>query len=225
MSVSGQRICRLAEAVAEASDPEVALNTLCDLRRELDEFERQQVARALTAGGSFGAVARAIGISRQAAHRRFRDLAPRRRRAGHRLAPTPEVRLAIDYAQEEAAQLGSGALEPKHVLLGILRNGDRRGAAALVTAGVTLEDARRAAREPDAHSDDGVVGVRAVLAQSVRCAARRGAERIEVEDLVRGALSDGQAGAGDMLRTLGVAPDRVVAALDAPRGDDGCSEA
>jgi transposase-like protein len=34
-----------------------------------------QAWRALDAGNSYGAVARALGISRQAAHRRYRELA------------------------------------------------------------------------------------------------------------------------------------------------------
>ena len=57
MSVSGQRICALAEEAAAAAEPEVALETLTRIREELQEFERQQVARALTAGRTYGDVA------------------------------------------------------------------------------------------------------------------------------------------------------------------------
>src|SRR5215208_5970247 len=134
MSVSGQIICRLAEEAADAPEADVALEKLTVLRDELEEFERQQVARALTAGASFGDVARSLGISRQAVHRRFRDLSPRRTRAG--LGPTPEVRLAIDYARAEAAELRAPTLTLELVLVGILRGGDRRGASALAAAGV-----------------------------------------------------------------------------------------
>src|SRR4051794_14359043 len=141
MSVSGQIICRLAEEAADAPEADVALQRLTSLRQELEGVERQQVARALTAGGTFGDVARALGISRQAVHRRFRGLSPRRSRS--RLAPTPEVRLAIGYARAEAAELGAPTLTPELVLVGILRTGDRRGASALAAAGVTLEDMRR----------------------------------------------------------------------------------
>src|SRR3954447_9080543 len=96
VSVSGKAICRLAEAAADATDPEAALETLTRLRREVDEFERQQVARALTAGRSFKTIARALGVSRQAVHRRYYDLTRRRRVSG--LAPSPELRLVIEYA-------------------------------------------------------------------------------------------------------------------------------
>ena len=66
---------RLVELLAQAvrtPDPEEALHTLSVLRRELDAFERVQAWRALDSGSSYGAVARALGISRQAAHRRYR---------------------------------------------------------------------------------------------------------------------------------------------------------
>src|SRR5918992_3465255 len=117
MSVSGQRICGLAVDAAEARDAEEALRTLTSLRVELHEFERQQVARALTTGQSFGDVARAMGISRQAAHRRFRDLSVQRGQEPHRLRPTPEVRLAFEYARAEAKALGASVLSSAHILL------------------------------------------------------------------------------------------------------------
>ena len=223
MSASGQTICRLAEQAAEAADPETSLRTLTRLREELAEFERQQVARALTAGGSFGSVAQAMGVSRQAVHRRFRDLSPRRRRS-RGLPPTPEVRLVFEYAREEAKRLGASVLEPVHMLLGILRNGDGRAASALASAGVTLEAARR---DAGARSNGGPspkqVDVRAVLAESVQCARRREADCVEVEHLLRAALADGSEGRL-MLERLGASPAGVLATLDdAPGGD--CLEA
>src|SRR5688500_9617599 len=175
VSVSGQRICTLAEEAAAADDPEIALETLTRIREELQEFERQQVARALTTGRSYGDVARAMGISRQAAHRRFRDLAKQRRGEG-RLSPTPEVRLVFDYAREAARALGAPALTPVHVVLGILRNGARRAAAALTASGLELEPARRAAWAVEAnggqteHSGAGRVDIRAMLAETAGCA-------------------------------------------------------
>ena len=70
-----QRILRLAEAAAAAPEPEASLRALRALREELDEFERRRVAKALRSGASFGQVARAVGITRQSAHRRYRHLA------------------------------------------------------------------------------------------------------------------------------------------------------
>ena len=75
MAPNAQRIIALLERTLTDPEPIKALAILSDLRSELDELERTHVARALQAGESFANVARPLGISRQAAHRRYRDLA------------------------------------------------------------------------------------------------------------------------------------------------------
>ena len=218
--MSGQRICTLAEEAASAADPEAALETLTRIREELAEFERQQVARALTAGRSYGDVARAMGITRQAAHRRFKDLTKGPGRGSQRLPPTPEVRLVFEYAREEARALGASVLAPVHVLLGILRNGDRRAAAALDSSGIGLDDARRVARGETAPRGGGKVDIRAILGETALCARRRGADEVQVEHLLRSALASEDPGAGRVLEQLGVAPELVLAQLDTGQPDD-----
>ena len=220
MSVSGKRICALAEEAASADNPEVALETLTRIREELVEFERQQVARALTAGGSYGDVARAMGITRQGAHRRFKDLTKGPRRGSERLPPTPEVRLVFEYAREEARSLGASVLTPVHVVLGILRNGDRRAAAALGASGIELEAARRVARAGSAPGGGGKVDIRAILGETALCARRRGASEVQVEHLLRSALASEDPGAEHLLKRLGVVPALVLAQLDAQPVDD-----
>ena len=59
----------------------------------------------------------------------------------------------FEYARAEARELGAAVLAPMHVVLGILRNGDRRAAAALTASGLDLEEARRAAREELANGE------------------------------------------------------------------------
>ena len=76
MAPNAQRIIALLERTL--TDPEPTTRSrLTELRRELDELERAHVGRALQSGSSFADVARPLGISRQAAHRRYRDLADR----------------------------------------------------------------------------------------------------------------------------------------------------
>jgi ATP-dependent Clp protease ATP-binding subunit ClpA len=220
VSVTGQRICNLAEEAASAADPEAALETLTRIREELAEFERQQVARALTAGRSYGDVARAMGITRQAAHRRFKDLTKGPRRGSQRLPPTPEVRLVFEYARDEARSLGATVLAPVHVLLGILRNGDRRVAAALDASGIELDDARRVAGGESERRGGGKVEMRAILGETALCARRRGSDEVQVEHLLRSALASEDPGAERVLERLGVAPERVLAQLDAGQPDD-----
>ena len=173
-----------------------------------------------------------MGISRQAAHRRFRDLNVQRGQEPPRLLPTPEVRLAFEYARAEAKALGASVLSSAHILLGIVRNGDRRAAAALTATGITLDDLRSEARaldggrsaaraDPHAPPLPGEIDVRAVLGEAIRCARREDAECVEVEHLLRSALSSGDAPATRVLWRLGVRPERVLAALDGDRADRG----
>jgi hypothetical protein len=219
MAFSGTRICRLAEEAADSPDPEAALETLTELRAELDEFERQQVARALSAGRSFGTIAKAMGVSRQAVHRRFKDLAKGRRRS--QVAPSPEVRLAVECAHREAKALGARRLVPAHVLLGILRAGDRRGAAALTAVGIELDDCRKAVPP----SDGGDLDLRGLLAQSVQAARRDGRDRIEIEHVLRAAVSGDHPTVTSTLAGLGVAPANVLRQLDGTSSEEpGCLE-
>jgi ATP-dependent Clp protease ATP-binding subunit ClpA len=170
-----------------------------------------------------------MGISRQAAHRRFKDLLKRNRRRSERLPPTPEVRLVFEYAREEARALGAPELAPVHVVLGILRNGDQRAAAALTASGLALDDARGAARAEEGAVGNGAAGkvdIRKMLVDTAQCARKRGAEQVEVEHLLLSALAADDHGAGGMLERLGVAPDRVLAELDAaPQPGADCLEA
>jgi hypothetical protein len=216
MSVSGQRICRLAEEASEAGVPAEALRIVKQLRREIDDFERQQVARALTAGEPVSAVARALGVSRQSAHRRFRDLVPSRMPAA-RARPTPEARLVVEYARREARDMSATALTSAHLLLGILRSEDHDAAKGLENLGVTIEAARQSAREVAGADPDRQAAnreVKAALAEALRCARSSGARLVGVEHVLVGALGDPANGATRVLRTLGVAPEdarRIVA--------------
>jgi len=217
VSISGQRICRLAKEAAGAPDGESALRTLTLLRDELDEFERQQATRVLSRGLSYSQVARALGISRQAAHRRFRHLAPAVGEAAPgRLRASAEVRIAVGHAGTEARALGAAGVEPDHLLLGILRYDDERAAAALRSAGVTLEDSRRevAAAPWTPGAQAAGAATRHVLARAVGFARRERASEVHLDHLLRAVLEATDGGPGSLLRRLKVPARRVLDALE-----------
>jgi DNA-binding Lrp family transcriptional regulator len=206
----GQRLAQLAAEAAGAPTPRAALRKVSELRRELEAFERRQVAHALADGASYASIGRDLGLSRQAVHRRFRsvlgDEVP--------LRVGPDVRRILQYAREESAGMQAEELGSEHVVLGVLRAGDVPAAGVLQGAGVTLERARTqvggtASRgrlfRRDADRDD----PRQLLGAAARDASARGDRRIEPEHLLLSALEDGTGGASRTLRALGVDPETL----------------
>jgi len=233
VATSSDRLRELVEHAVRAGQPAAALRAMTALREELDAFERLQVARALDSGQSFGDVARAIGISRQAAHRRYRDLAgvelpDEEAPQGDRgLAVTSEARAAVTLAREEASAMGAAVVGSEHLLLGIMRCRAPVTSAAL--EGVTLADARRCAQPTLA--DGGVLAVapaaassgggargispyaRAVFELALREATKRGDAYVGVDHLLLASLDDPNGGACRTLCELGLDPEQVRAGI------------
>ena len=165
-------------------------------------------------------MAKALGVSRQSAHRRFRDLVPSKVRSRRR-RPTPEARLVVEYAQREAKHLGATAVRSEHLLLGTVRSGDHAAAAGLEELGVTMEAARTAAltlRESGQTQAELKQEVNGILSEAIRAAHLAGAERVGVEHILMGALSDPAGGATAVLRALGVTPDAARRAVAKANG-------
>jgi ATP-dependent Clp protease ATP-binding subunit ClpA len=216
----GQRIEHLAGQAAQALTPFEALRSAGELRRELDDFERQQVALALAEGATFAQIARHLGLSRQAVHRRFRSV-----NAAELPATSSAARRLLRLAREAAAAFGPGAPRSEHVLLAALRAPDLPAAAVLREAGATLEQTGRMLQAANPKSALFRLGaaegdLRTVLAAAAGEARRRGNREIEAEHLLLGALKDDDGGAARMLRALGIDVDAVrggLAGLLAPQ--------
>jgi hypothetical protein len=215
-SSAGERITSLAADAAGTDSASEALRKVSALRRELESFERLQVARALGEGMNFADIARELGVSRQAAHRRFRDLVSDE----PPLHSAEATRRVLRYAREEAAALGAPAPHSEHVLLAVLRAADLPASAVLRNAGATLARARThvegtAARAPLFRRAPRASELRELLAAPAREARTRGSRRIEVEHLLLGALATDAGGAARTLVALGVDPEAVRDALSA----------
>jgi hypothetical protein len=226
MAESGTGLRELVEHALGAGSPEAGLRAAAALRVAVGDLEREQARNALAAGCSFGAIARALGISRQSAHRRYRDLVgeepPPPRAARGRVLITGEARAAVELAREEARALGVSAIGSEHLLLGIIRGADAATAAALEALGVTL-DAARACAQPTVTDGDGAQATtargisayaRTVFEQSLREALARGDGYIGTDHLLLAALRDPRGGAARTLEALGVPPAAVGAQLD-----------
>lgn len=62
------------DALHLPDDPEDALAAVVSLRRLADTLERRAVRSALGQGWSWARIARALGVSKQAAHKRLSDI-------------------------------------------------------------------------------------------------------------------------------------------------------
>jgi ATP-dependent Clp protease ATP-binding subunit ClpA len=205
----GRRICTLAEEARNAGDPESALRVLTELRHELDAFVRLQVERGLVAGRSFGELARALGISRQAAHRRYRELAPRRE--PRRLAATEQARYVVRLAHAETCAAGESAVGSRQLLLAVLRT-DTDAAHALQSEGVTLEKAR-ACPPPARENGADPACLRRILRRAGRLALARGDRHLGPRQLLVATLADEDGGAAHTLTALGATPASIRARL------------
>jgi hypothetical protein len=202
----------LRRAVDEATletQPIRALEALVELRSDLDAQFRVQVSRALAAGFSFGDLARVLGISRQAAHRRFRDLAPYAVAAAEqRLMATEPAAQVLRLARDEAVRSDAAALASEHVLIGVLRGGGRE-ARSLHARGITVAAARAAAAAgagSDRLPDPGgpAAGMRRVLHDAKVVAIARGEREVGVGAVMLAAIDDADGGARRVLSSLHV---------------------
>lgn len=209
--------------------PRDALQAIAALRPRLDELEREHVAAMVAGGSSWADVAGALGISRQAAHQRFRDLPVRRPSAG----PSAEVRSVlvtgaargtVRMAREEAAAQGATAVGTEHLLLALTRSAPEPVARVLAEAGID-EHALRSCMQPTIVEDgagrsaDGgfTAHAREVLEGSLREAVERGEGFIAADHLLLALLRNPAGGAAQTLEALGVEPGAIFATLSARR--------
>ena len=69
---------RTALEFAEGDDPRRALAAAAELRREAERLQDTAVRRARVAGMSWAEIAGLLGVSKQAAHRKYRGRTLRR---------------------------------------------------------------------------------------------------------------------------------------------------
>jgi ATP-dependent Clp protease ATP-binding subunit ClpA len=223
------RIEELARDTARIADPETALRALTALRRELDDTEPELVQRALGAGASWSQIARALGITKQAAHRKYRNVFEQAFSApvgGGKILVSPRAREAIQFAREEAVRLGQPAVGTEHILLGILRCQENPAVQALGAVGVTLDAARDCLRttlpglggagsdSPPYRRETVTASGRRTLERSLREALKRGADQIEIEHLLLALLADSRHGAVQTLEVLKATPSAVKRRLE-----------
>ncbi len=207
-------IVDLVEQMLTAA-PLDSLRALAALRRQLADLERVRVTRALENGASFAELAAAVGISRQAAHRRYRTLAHPAEEPPLFLEPAPRpdpeisraARAALAVARDEAARQGSATIDSGHLLFGAIATADGIVARRLRALGVTGEALRRPARPG--------TDVRPGFERSLR-AALTDAGELGLDRLLRVALDAPDGRAREVLEQIAVSRAGLFAAFGRP---------
>src|SRR4051812_29726182 len=217
-------------ALEQLSDAIIAADHLGEVA---DHLIGHFVDQARRSGASWSDIGRSMGVSKQAAQKRFvpkgsaevLDLDP-----GQGFSRfTPRARNVVMASQNEARAAGNDEIGPGHLVLGLLAEPDGLGARAITAQGVSLEAVRRAAgaalppaagRVPDLIPYD--AQARKVLELTFRQALRLGHNYIGTEHVLL-ALLELEAGTG-VLAGLGIdkaaADAAITAALAAIRAGD-----
>jgi len=192
------------------------------------------VDQARKAGASWTEIGQSMGVTKQAAQKRFVPKAAELPYApeetdwqalltdAFRSHPfsrfTPRARNSIKAAAEEARQRRHDFLSPEHLALGLLHEPEGLAVKAIEALGVPADTARDALVKvlPPASVDEPVTGripftrgAKKTMELTVREALRLGHNYIGTEHILLGSLEDSVGTAGGVLIELGVTRERV----------------
>lgn len=225
----------LVRKAGRSSSPDAGLEAIARLRQELETLEQHHVFAACSEGWTWSKIARALGVTKQAAHKKHAEAVRSHQEAldaqsvptDARVVVTAEARDAVRAAREEARAEGSRLVGTEHLLLGVLEAGsDTREVGVLADLGVDL-DAARGCLQPTMASEDRAIAVTAsetaaaaaatgvsplardCLEQSLRETIRRGDGHLGVEHLLLALVSRTDGGAARTLEKCGTSAQTV----------------
>src|SRR3712207_181347 len=132
-----------SDALDQLSDAVLAADHLGEVA---DHLIGHFVDRARRSGASWSDIGRSMGVSKQAAQKRFvpkaeNDLDPAQGFSRF----TQRARKVVVAAQEEARRAGNTTVTPGHLVLGLLTEPEGIGARAIEAQGVPADTVRRTA--------------------------------------------------------------------------------
>jgi hypothetical protein len=216
--------------VVAGADPATRLQALSTLRGELDSLEVELAAQAVRGGMSWREIGEALGVSKQAAHRRHSrsveliEVSEADRPAGAEVGVSVAARRAVRIARQEAARAGVGEVGTEHLLLGLLQCGDNDASELLDGLGVTLAVTRDVVEPTTERTLEAVRQAQATLGsegasaaispvakrtleRALTRASARGTGRLSALDILYCVLAHSEAGAARTLERLGVDAD------------------
>jgi hypothetical protein len=177
------------------------------------------VDQARRAGASWTEIGQSMGVSKQAAQKRF---VPRKSEQGEELDAgvfgrfTPRARAVTVGAMEEARKAHHDHIAGGHIVLGLLHDPEGLGAQAITALGVPLDAARDAVAAALGPAADEVPThipftpeSKKILELTFRDALRLGHNYIGTEHILLGVLSQEGGLGARVLTDLGITKERV----------------
>lgn len=209
------------DALDQLSDAVIAADHLGDVA---DHLIGHFVDQARRSGASWTDIGKSMGVTRQAAQKRF---VPKKPGETEALDPsqgfgrfTPRARNAVMAAHHEAKAAQHDEIRTEHLILGLLSDPEGLAAKVITAQGVSLEDVRRAALDalpataaevPELVPYD--AGARKVLELTFREALRLGHDHVGTEHILL-ALIEFEDGRGP-LTGLGLDKEEITSSLAA----------
>ena len=212
------------EAVPGADDALSRLPLAVAVSEQLDELGDHLVGhyvdQARQAGASWTAIGASMGVTKQAAQKKFFPGAGDVPHGRPFSRFTPRAATTVEVARQEAGRMHSAAVGTEHLVLGLVAAG---GLAVEVLRALGLTDERiRAAVQAAAPPavEDGPERVpfaattKRALEVAVREALRRGHNYIGTEHLLLAVLADTESTGGRVLGSLGIDAAAAAAKVD-----------
>ncbi|MCX5605317.1 Clp protease N-terminal domain-containing protein [Streptomyces phaeochromogenes] len=197
------------DALDQLQDAVIAADHLGDVA---DHLIGHFVDQARRSGASWTDIGKSMGVTRQAAQKRFvpkaeSDLDPSQGFSRY----TPRARNVVIVSQNEAKSAGNDLIRTEHLVLGLITEAEGLGAKAITAQGVTLDAVREAATAalpPSAADVPALIpfdsNAKKALELTFREALRLGHNYIGTEHILL-ALLEQEAGSGTgLLGGLGV---------------------
>ena len=214
-----QELIDSVRADAPGDDPLVQLSqassSVADLEQTADALLGHFVDQCRRSGRSWSEISGALGVSKQAAHKRFSLDVPSDERF------TDRARIVLAQSAEEAQRLGHGFVGTEHLLLALFEVPDGLAARVLAAAGITRADVEtqvlariKSGSGPEGGKLPFTPRAKAAVRGAVEEALRLGHDYVGTEHLLLGLLTDGESVAAQVLSNMGATAESIGARTD-----------
>jgi len=191
-----------------------------------DQLVGTFVDRARRSGASWREIGDGLGVSKQAAQKRFVSAPGEERLEGFLSRFTPRAREVLTVARDTARRLGQTQVRTEHLVIGLIDDPEGLSARALAAQGLVAAEVRAAvdaaspaaAQSLPAHIPFAAEGKK-VLENALREAFSRRHNYIGTEHLLLGLLAERRSAGAKVLRRLGVTQDATAEWLDTALAD------